>query len=126
MTTVTPELIRELMPVRDESLPPVQCQPWCSTRDGHAGDHMPEDQTCCSDEGAEIPLTAMRPQYCKATETHSLRRVTTYLFRNGHSNRTLVELFVNGNGSTKLTVNEAELLGRSLLELVELERKAQR
>jgi hypothetical protein len=39
-----------------ETLPPVQCQPWCEYQDGHANEGLVEDQFCSSVE-LQVPLS---------------------------------------------------------------------
>ncbi|MCW2737905.1 hypothetical protein [Nocardioides sp.] len=100
------------------TLPAVTCAPWCLDGNGHADVPFPEDQVCRGDT-VEIELTH-RPLVQVDEETWTRETVRLYLLRHPGALRTSVEMYRGELGETvSLTVDEAEALGRALLDAVQ-------
>lgn len=99
-----------------DTLPAVECAPWCVAGDGHADAKDVADQQCYGPIGA-VALTRESMAHISADEW-MLEYVQVYLERPEGSVHTLVNLGKGERPTLHLTLAEAEQLAAALLELV--------
>jgi hypothetical protein len=103
-------------PVR-ESLPPVQCAPWCEDGDGHTNARHVDDQWCSSTEN-RVSLTRT-PMVLLCDDSWRLDYVTTYLVRDAYEVGARINLSRGEDAGVYLTPDEARELGETLIRLAE-------
>jgi len=98
------------------TLPAVECAPWCDEGDGHTDERFVSDQTC-SNKTQRLELTS-EPLLMWEGKVECRAFLHFGLHRDAYSTRTIVDLIHNEEHDIHLTLDEAESLGRDLLELV--------
>ena len=89
-----------------QTLPPIQCAPWCTDGDGHPGNWHPQDQYCTSQE-IRVSLTREDPIEGYEEGTHMLDYVTTYLVHDRFEAEPHVQVAQNDLAGPRLTLAEA-------------------
>lgn len=97
------------------TLPAIVCAPWCLDGRGHVDAHFPEQQVCTG-ETVDLELTRL-PLVEISDDTWQRDSMHLYLLRHAGAHMTTVEVYRGELGETvSLTLDEAEELGRALLE----------
>lgn len=96
-------------------LPAIECAPWCVDGSGHADANFPEDQVCTG-ETVELALSRV-PLVEVGADEWARQDMNFYLLRHAGAHMTTVEMYRGDLGETvSLTIEEAEALGRALVE----------
>lgn len=104
-----------LFPVRT-NLPPIECAPWCEDGAGHGDRTSPEDQYCSA---LYLELELARDPVQVAEDGPYFRRTANLNLERDPFGEPYVSAYIqNGN----LTLDEAEEIGKRMLEQVELAR----
>lgn len=98
----------------NETLPAVQCTPWCEDRNGHTDAWHPDDQHCCS---AEHRVTLSRMPLLTFGEHRWLDNVRVYLGREREGSP-YVHLGRDTNQGAELSMSEARELRDALTDLL--------
>ncbi len=112
MTLTTTAAMEAMTPT---SLPAVACAPWCLDGSGHTDAPFPEEQVCTG-ETVDVELTRL-PLVEISDDVWQRDSVHLYLLRHAGAHMTTVEMYRGDLGETvSLTLDEAEALGRALLQ----------
>lgn len=99
------------------TLPAVTCASWCLDGSGHTDAHFPEEQVCTG-ETVDLELTR-RPLVEIGDDEWQRESMHLYPLRHAGGLMTTIEMYRGELGETvSLTLDEAEALGRALLETV--------
>jgi len=91
--------------MNNETLPPVDCAPWCRDGKGHRDAIKPVDQACMSEKHI-IELTT-EPMVSMSDGTTERQTVSVSLLRERGSRSTTLELSINDWPEVSLTTDEA-------------------
>ena len=95
-----------------QTLPAVDCAPWCRDGKGHTAALERDDQACISDEHT-VELTT-EPRVRLAGASTQLETLEAYLLREHDPRRTTIEISKGDIPIASLRLNEALELGRIL------------